>query len=139
MSESENKKDLANASYLSVFILKFLPLVGGKKNLSSDEKIAVMEICLNMFNDSPSYRTLNNKIRKHFDDGQTLSHADYRADFFYEGTWCYEHLKQENSLKIEKETASTLVSTDILEGEEYDENLEEPAALQERKELELVA
>lgn len=82
----EPAKEIANAGYLGLFIKNFT-LRLGKKNTPVAEKIKLMVEALKQYANCTTYRTLNNRLRQHFDDESVLNHKDFRAEFFYEGAW----------------------------------------------------
>lgn len=89
----EDSKEIANAGYLALAIQKLLPLIGGKKMAVAD-KIKVMAEALKGMSTVGTYRTLNNKLRQHFDDGTLMTADDYHAELFYEGAWRYPNRKK---------------------------------------------
>ena len=101
----ETAKERANAGYLSVFVAGFLALLGGKKNaVPVADRIKIMAEAIRLYAGCTTYRTLNNKLRQHFDNGETLTHEEFRAKFFYEGSWRYAHLRK----RAAKPDAATL-------------------------------
>ncbi len=82
----ESKKEIANAGYLGRFLLNFTGKLG-KKNTPVAEKIKIMADAIKLYAGSTTYRTLNNRLRQHFDTNEIMTNADFRAEFFYEGAW----------------------------------------------------
>lgn len=74
-----DKKEDDNASYLSKFVADYLAVLKG----SWKSRIVKMATALENLsaNGISTFRTLNNNIRKHFDDGSDT----FWANHFYEG------------------------------------------------------
>ena len=82
----ESTKEIANAGYLGRFLKNFTGRLG-KKNTPVADKIKTMVEALKLYANCTTYRTLNNKLRQHFDTNEIMTHDAFRAEFFYEGAW----------------------------------------------------
>ena len=82
----ESDKERANAGYFGLFVKNFTSRLG-KKNTPIADKIKTMAEAIKLYASSETYRTLNNRLRQHFDTNEIMPNADFRAEFFYEGAW----------------------------------------------------
>ena len=86
----ETPKEIANAGYLALAISRILPLIGKKTRTTAEwsiaDKIKAVGDVIKSINVG-TYRTLNNQLRQHFDNGLLLPNEEYRNVLFYEGAW----------------------------------------------------
>ena len=78
---TEGAKEWQNATYLSKFIREYAAILPG--TMESRIKTIVTKLRENA--GLATFRTMNNTMRRSFDDASILPHAKYQAKFFYEG------------------------------------------------------
>lgn len=108
----ETPKEIANAGYLALAISRILPLIGKKTRTTAEwpiaDKIKTVGDVIKSINVG-TYRTLNNQLRQHFDNGLLLPNEEYHDFLFYEGAWRYPNRKKVKAAAVKPAAKKAVV------------------------------